>query len=196
MIAALYVAPGGVYYDLPDVEPWGLPEKDAREYAGPYPVVAHPPCQRWSMLAAVVEARYGIKRGEDGGLFEATLATVRRWGGVLEHPAQSKAWDKYNLNKPQRSGGWVNADFQGGWTCCIEQGNYGHRARKATWLYVIGCDSLPSLKWGKSSAIAWVSHCEYDTYPHVERLSKKEAAATPLEFRDLLLDIARGCKAQ
>ena len=41
-VAALYVQPGGVYYGLPDVEPWGLPERDAREYAGPWPVVA--PC--------------------------------------------------------------------------------------------------------------------------------------------------------
>lgn len=46
MIAALYVAEGGVYSGLSDVEIW--PEsRDARLYAGPWPVVAHPPCQRW-----------------------------------------------------------------------------------------------------------------------------------------------------
>ena len=45
-IAALYVETDGAYYGLPDVEPWDE-ARDARQYAGPWPVVAHPPCQRW-----------------------------------------------------------------------------------------------------------------------------------------------------
>ena len=39
-VAAWYVMKGGVYYGLPNVEPWGEAE-DARKYAGPWPVVAH-----------------------------------------------------------------------------------------------------------------------------------------------------------
>jgi hypothetical protein len=46
VIAALYVETGGCYYGLPDVDPWDL-ARDARTYAGPWPVVAHPPCERW-----------------------------------------------------------------------------------------------------------------------------------------------------
>jgi hypothetical protein len=46
MIAALFVAPDGVYAGLPGVEVWDE-ARDARRYAGPWPVVAHPPCQRW-----------------------------------------------------------------------------------------------------------------------------------------------------
>lgn len=80
-VAALYVASRGCYYGLDDVEPWGLPDRDAREYAGPHPVVAHPPCTRWCRLAGLVEARWGYKRGDDGGCFAAALASVRRWGG-------------------------------------------------------------------------------------------------------------------
>ncbi len=84
MIAALYVATGGVYYDpaLTDVDPWDA-QRDARLYAGPHPVVAHPPCSRWCRLAGLVEARWGHKRGEDGGCFAAALASVRTWGGGL-----------------------------------------------------------------------------------------------------------------
>src|SRR6185437_17018118 len=41
MVAALYVEKNGVYYGLPDVDPWDK-ERDARNYAGPFPVVAHP----------------------------------------------------------------------------------------------------------------------------------------------------------
>lgn len=196
-VAALYVEPGGVYYDLPGVEPWGLPERDAREYDGPHPVVTHPPCKRWSMLAAVVEARYGIMRGEDGGLFGLALSQVRQWGGVLEHPAQSKAWQRYGLNKPPTGGGWIRAGLlDEGWTCQVEQGHYGHRARKATWLYLVGHPSPPSLTWGKSDATAWCSWCDHDKYPTVERLSKRERARTPAPFRDLLIELARSCEVK
>jgi hypothetical protein len=198
VIAALYVQPGGVYYDLDDVDPWG-PPRDAREYAGPDPVVAHPPCQVWCRLAGLVEARWGHKRGEDGGKFKAALAAVRRWGGVLEHPAFSDAWKAFDLNRPTTGGGWVNADFVGGWTCYVEQGRYGHRAKKATWLYMCGGEP-PLLDFGHEPhqrSEALVSWCGNRTFAFSDRprLSSKEASSTPLGFRDILLDIARGCHA-
>ncbi len=46
-IAALYVATDGCYFGLSGVDTWDQ-ARDARKYAGPYPVVAHPPCQRWA----------------------------------------------------------------------------------------------------------------------------------------------------
>ncbi len=47
MIAALYVETGGCYFGVPWlIDPWDE-QRDARLYAGPWPVVAHPPCQRW-----------------------------------------------------------------------------------------------------------------------------------------------------
>src|SRR5437016_13751183 len=119
MIAALYVEEGGAYYGLDDVDPW--PEsRDARLYAGPWPVVAHPPCARWSRLAGFTEARFGYKRGEDGGCFEAALQGVREFGGVLEHPAYSAAWARYDLPKPQWHGGWTQALTDGGASCYVE----------------------------------------------------------------------------
>lgn len=74
-----------------------------------------------------------------------------RGGGVLEHPEASHAWRRFGLMTPPKSGGWIVADDRGGWTCCVEQGHYGHRARKATWLYAVGA-ALPSLRWGRSRA--------------------------------------------
>ena len=41
-VAALFVETGGAYFGVPGVDPWDVP-RDARKYAGPYPVVAHPP---------------------------------------------------------------------------------------------------------------------------------------------------------
>jgi hypothetical protein len=46
MIAALYVQTGGCYSGLDGVDLWDE-ARDARGYAGPWPVVAHPPCERW-----------------------------------------------------------------------------------------------------------------------------------------------------
>jgi hypothetical protein len=89
----------------------------------------------------------------DGGCFLSALASVRAFGGVLEHPAASHAWARFGLAAPPHRGGWVVADVVGGWTCHVEQGHYGHAARKATWLYAHGVD-LPSLRWGPSRASA------------------------------------------
>lgn len=194
MIAALYVQRGGAYYGLEDVEPWALPDRDAREYRGPWPVVAHPPCSRWCRLAGLIEARWGLVRGDDGGCFEHALATVRKFGGVLEHPAYSDAWPAFGLPRP-RPGGW-QLDVFGGASCHVEQCRYGHRAKKATWLYAVGCD-LPSLDWRVSvddrECEALVSWCGNHTQAHDTRprLTRREASATPPAFRQMLIKMAR-----
>lgn len=45
-VAALYIDPRGVYPQLTGVDCWG-PDRDARTYDGPHPVVSHPPCGPW-----------------------------------------------------------------------------------------------------------------------------------------------------
>jgi hypothetical protein len=197
IVAALYVDASGCYSKLSDVDPWP-DSRDARLYDGPHPVVAHPPCTRWCRLAGLVEARWGHKRGEDGGCFASALAAVRRWGGVLEHPAYSDAWKAFGISRPPRTGGWVRADDVGGWTCHVEQGRYGHQAKKATWLYAYGTD-LPELRWGSvpdGSTTAPVSWCgnRVASGESRPRLSKRAASATPVEFRDALVEIARSAR--
>jgi hypothetical protein len=151
VIAALYVETGGCYFGLPDVDPWDE-KRDARLYTGPWPVVAHPPCQRWGRFwHGSVRKPHQYKLGADGGCFASALSAVRRWGGVLEHPEASHAWRVFGLKAPRRGQGWIAADFEGGWTCSVEQAHYGHPARKATWLYTVGCE-LPSLRWGGTAA--------------------------------------------
>ena len=194
MIAALYVQRNGVYYGLPDVDPWDE-ARDARKYAGPWPVVAHPPCTRWCQLARVVEARYGHRVGEDGGCFEAALNAVRSWGGVLEHPALSLAWGKYQLPFPPAFG-WRRDLMDGGWVCEVAQRAYGHPARKATWLYYCGEEAPPALNWSRPKPIATVSFMTNHGGGSLPRLTKRAASATPIEFRDLLLSIARSAVRQ
>jgi hypothetical protein len=206
VIAALFVATGGVYFGLPGVDPWDE-ERDARTYAGPWPVAAHPPCERWGRYwHGGPSAKVRRVAGNDDGCFEAGLQAVRTFGGVLEHPEASKAWRHFGLNLPPKAGGWVAADFVGGWTCCVEQGHYGHRARKATWLYVNRVRSLPLLRWGPAATSARLDRGFHSAeerreamaagapMPGGRRLTARENLATPLPFRDLMLSIAASAR--
>lgn len=194
-VAALFVAKGGSYFGIPGVEPYDE-TRDARLYAGPYPVVAHPPCARWCRLAGLVEARWGHKRGDDGGCFASALASVRAWGGVLEHPAYSDAFAAHCLPAP--GGAWQRT-MCGGWVCHVEQGRYGHPAKKATWLYAVRAE-LPRLNWKRMAdreSEAQVSWCgnhtsKFDTRP---RVGKAVASKTPEAFRTLLIEMARSVYA-
>lgn len=198
-VAALYVEKGGAYFGLDGVDPWDE-SRDARRYTGPRPVVAHPPCARWGRLWWTG----GGKKGDDSGLFLAALSAVRAFGGVLEHPEGSGAWAAHGLLAPPRKGGWVPAGDLMGWTCCVEQGNYGHRARKSTWLYAVflGGVPLPELAWGPSSPAPSVNSIPRIVTPGrrvsrtgiCQRMSRKQRLATPPAFRDLLLSIARSAR--
>jgi hypothetical protein len=187
MIAALYVEKHGVYSDIPGVDAWDE-ARDARKYDGPWPVVAHPPCARWCRLAPVNLARYGLAIGDDGGVFAAALSAVRKFGGVLEHPASTLAWAAYGLPRPPRAG-W-QATLCGGWVCQVQQRRYGHRARKSTWLYAFGVDP-PTVLWGEGEPPeAWVSTDRPCATMTVELMGKKERLSTPIAFRNLLCGIA------
>lgn len=196
-VAALFVATGGAYFGLDGVEPWDE-ARDARLYAGPHPVVAHPPCSRWCRLAGLVEARWGHKRGDDDGCFASALASVRTWGGVLEHPAYSDAFAAFGIPAP-RGVGWQRL-APGEWVAYVEQRHYGHVAKKATWLYAFGVDDPPSLnrrRVADRESTALVSWCgnHTDKFDKRPRVGKRAAAATPEAFKALLLSIARTARA-
>lgn len=203
MVAALFVQTNGCYFGLPNVDPWDE-QRDARLYDGPYPVVAHPPCPRWGKLWAgqplhIKRTGQRKKKGDDAGCFGAALASVRKWGGVIEHPEQSHAWSHFGLNRPPREGRWITADFYGGWTCCVEQGRYGHYARKPTWLLAYHVD-LPDLDWGKGPPRLDPAVIERMGLARAKRLGEVGARGggrdstprigTPKRFQDLLISIA------
>jgi hypothetical protein len=200
-VAALFVQPNGVYAGVPGVDLWDE-KRDARLYAGPHPVVGHPPCQRWCRFAKGIEKVHGHKVGDDGRTFVAALEAVREYGGVLEHPAGSLAWDAFELPKPKSNGGWTRSFLDGGYSCYVEQGRYGHPMRKATWLYAYGLPELPALRWGRTNdnemlgEFKWGSRLYKPAHdrnrPRVDGLH----SVTPPAFRDALLAMARAARAE
>ena len=201
-VAALYVETDGAYFGVSGVDPWDE-TRDARKYSGPHQIVAHPPCQRWGRFwhgSTRKPHQYTI--GDDGGCFNAALESLRKHGGVLEHPCDSHAWEHFGLRKPPRTGGWVDA-APGIWTCCVYQGHYGHFSGKPTWLLVAGVarEDLPELIWGKTEQRIHPRALELHGYEKARRIGMvamvggkdktKIRNATPPDFRDLLLAIAR-----
>jgi hypothetical protein len=203
-VAALFVRADGPYAARKGVEPFDV-SRDARTYRGPWPVVAHPPCARWGRYWW---ADGSTSPGIDGGLFEFALGAVRAFGGVLEHPAHSHAFRRFDLGLPSR-GHW-SRNIWGDWHTEVDQGSYGHRAQKSTWL-LARSPYLPRLDWEPTQKDVYLTppgrcspsrprptcHCARcvalfgtpDRAP-VERMGKREQELTPELFASLLLRIA------
>ena len=190
-VAALYVQERGTYSQLDFIDMWPQ-HRDARLYDGPLPVVAHPPCQLWGSMAAVNYARWGgdhNRPGNDGGCFASALANVRKFGGVIEHPAKTRAWEKYGLTKPSGIG-WKE-NHSGGWVCEVWQSAYGHRANKSTWLYYFGKKKPFELNWERLKGTHQIGfHDQRGKKANKPTLGKTEANATPTPFRDALIRLA------
>lgn len=203
MIAALYVLKDGPYFNLDNIDPWDQ-ARNAKNYKGPHKVIAHPPCERWGRYWGGGPMLHGTDRqrilGDDDGCFAHALWAVRTFGGVLEHPEASHAWKYYGLIKPLRSGGWTQPDKYGGRSCCVAQGNYGHRAQKLTWLYGVDID-FKDLKWGLTPGLTRLDrgfHSKEERQKAIktgicqrlsQRLSQRQRAVTPGPFRELLISM-------
>lgn len=174
MIAALFVRADSIYKELPGVDAWDA-ERDARQYSADFPVVAHPPCRAWGQLRHMAKPRHDEKE-----LAIFAIEQVRRCGGVLEHPKNSTLWPVAGL--PEQG----QTDNFGGWTLPINQNWFGHRAEKATRLYIVGCSprGIPDfpLVLGKPAGL-------------VEMMGKREREHTPEEFAKWLVELASRCAA-
>jgi hypothetical protein len=87
---------------MDDVDCFDLP-RNAYTYWGPHPVICHPPCGPWGKYKSV------SRQDKMAGLW--ALQLVRKLGGVVEQPIGSELFGLGQL---------------------VDQGDYGHLARKAT----------------------------------------------------------------
>lgn len=137
MIAVLFARTDSRYKDFPGLFDVYDINRDARGYAADYPVIAHPPCRAWGMLAHMANPR-----PDEKDLAWFALDKVRKNGGVLEHPKGSRLWKEAGL--PEMGEGY---DSYGGFTLLIDQFDFGHVAHKMTKLYMCGIkiEDLPPL---------------------------------------------------
>lgn len=189
MVAALYVEKGGPYFTMPGVDPWGV-ERDARTYAGPHPIVAHPPCGPWG------ELRH-LYKGSEHDCAPSALTMVRTWGGILEHPHRSKLWPAAKLPDPG-----AGPDAFGGFTVEVDQCAWGHVARKRTRIYVVGIDRVrveATIRTG-GEPTHWVAGSRKGRTgigsggvapPHIKFCSAQQRRRTPPLFAEWLVALAR-----
>jgi hypothetical protein len=192
-VAVLYVDPRGPYPSI--VSEWYDEKRDAKGYAGGLPVVAHPPCGPWGPLRHLNEK-------QDPSCGPHAVEMVRRWGGVLEHPKGSKLWEYCGLPKPGEL-----PDVWGGISFEVAQVDWGHCARKRTWLYIVGARALPPNP-PKREPTHWCSgfrtskgrnpkHYKQSgsaVPPGIKVASAQQRRRTPYDFALWLVEVASSCE--
>jgi hypothetical protein len=182
MIAVLFARADSHYKRIPDCDVWDA-ERDARKWPGGAPVIAHPPCRAWGRLR-----HFAKPRADEKNLARLAVALVREFGGILEHPASSTLWAAQKLPAPGERDGY------GGWTLPLHQHWLGHRAEKATLLYIVGCEphDMPPLPLRLDEPTHVVQSRKRSDYrPHI---SKAEREHTPPAMAEWLVELARKCK--
>ncbi|UZB05991.1 hypothetical protein OM948_08705 [Xanthomonas citri pv. fuscans] len=195
-VAVLFARADSVYKTLPGCDVYDI-DRDARTFGGGMPVVAHPPCRGWGKLRAFARPVPGELE-----LGPWAVEQVRSWGGVLEHPVGSALWTAADLPPPGMF--W---DAWGGFTICVNQRDWGHRAEKATLLYIVGCGigdlpAMPARAVGRATHV--INSCMRGTDGRLLRkghpdwrpeCSKAEREHTPQALAQWLVEVARRCAA-
>jgi hypothetical protein len=123
------------------------------------------------------------------------VAQVRCWGGVLEHPAGSLLWRHCALPRPGEL-----PDAWGGQCVEVCQVDWGHPARKRTWLYYVG-GRLPPFP-ARREPTHWISggrkvrhdHGGGVVPPGIRVCSAQQRRRTPPAFAAWLVNIARSTR--
>lgn len=181
-VAVLFARSDSFYKQIPGTDVYDI-DRDARTWPGGRPGVFHPPCRTWGRLR-----QFAKPRDDEKALGPWAVEQVRKFGGVLEHPAESTLFAHCGMPRPGQF-----PDQWGGYTIAIDQFHFGHRAEKSTWLYVVGCepDDLPPIPRREGSP----THCVRPTksYPRLPSITKPEREHTPPPLAHWAVAVARLC---
>ncbi|PZU51886.1 MAG: hypothetical protein DI561_15030 [Thauera sp.] len=186
-VAVLFARQDSVYKSFDGVDVFDI-DRDARTWPGGTPCIAHPPCRAWGSLR-----HFAKPRPDEKVLALFAVDQVRRWGGVLEHPAASTLWPVAGLPEPGQF------DEFGGWTLPIDQDWFGHRAEKRTKLYIVGCAprSIPPIMFKleePTHVVSPSSRIRKGMPAYRPQLRKAEREHTPPDLARWLVDLASRCR--
>lgn len=185
MISVLFTRVDSIYKTL-GCDCWDI-ERDARNYNGDGPVICHPPCRSWSNMSHLSKPLAG-----ENDLAIWSINLIRKNGGVLEHPKNSRLWKVMFLPKPGTT------DCYGGFSLCVNQSWFGHLAEKKSLLYVCGINKneVPPIPI-RFDAIEYTvsSRIKKKSGRRTKReLSKKQREQTPIDFAKWLIELAEKCE--
>ncbi len=186
-IAVLFARSDSNYKSIPGLDVYDI-ERDARTWQGGTIGIYHPPCRAWGKFSM-----FAKPRDDEKELAIWAVDRVRKYGGVIEHPKGSALWGHCGLPLPGQG-----TDEFGGWTLGVHQHWFGHRAQKATLLYIVGCspDNIPEIPL----ILDYPTHVIGDVGRASDgtkrpEISKAEREHTPPAFAAFLIEIARRCNA-
>lgn len=187
VVRCLFARRDSVYKAMAGVDVWDA-DRDARQFPGGSPIVAHPPCRAWASLRHCAKPEPWEK-----DLARMSVRWIREFGGVLEHPQKSTLWADQSLPEPGCR------DRFGGFTLVVDQFWWGHRARKRTRLYVVGCEpseipQIPIVLGDATHTVGlWSGRNRLTCRPSIR---KCEFESTPERMARWLVDLARVCATQ
>jgi hypothetical protein len=177
--AVLFARTDSIYKSIPECDVFDK-KRNALSYQGQLPVICHPPCRAWGRLKGLANPEPGEK-----DLARFAIKKVRGNGGVLEHPAFSDLWEDQNL--PVNPG----TDQYGGFTVSIDQHWFGHKAKKPTWLYIVGIspNELPPFLLNFNCIDYTVGYSAARSWTYKKECPKKDREATPVKLAAYLIGI-------
>lgn len=182
-VSALWVRRDSVYKTL-GVDSWDI-DRDAMQWPGGNSCIVHPPCRAWGKL------KHFSKHSDDEKIMAIyAVECVRLFGGVLEHPQGSALW-KDRLPLPG------TIDIYGGYSILIDQSWFGHKAKKRTFLYIVGCRErdLPEIPISFDA----IEHCITSSKRKnsigyiLKEISKSDRERTPVALAKWLINVALLC---
>lgn len=179
-VAVLFARKDSIYKEFEQCDVYDI-ERNALTFSGGIPIIAHPPCRSWGKF----------KQFSNGDHKEKQLAIwavrqIRKYGGVLEHPETSSLWNQLGLPLGSQRDKW------GGFTLSVDQSWFGHRARKRTWLYIVGIEPAEIPAYSINfRPVEFLINRSTGKGRQLPEVSKAEREATPPDFAKWLIELAQ-----
>lgn len=179
-VAVLFARKDSIYKQFNNCDVYDI-YRDARNFQGGIPIIAHPPCRAWGQLSHLAKPTPGEKE-----LAAWAVWKIRENGGILEHPLYSKLWKFLNLPKG------AQIDSFGGFSVYIDQFWFGHKASKPTLLYICGippCE-LPNYSLRFELPTHLLTQWNSPRGKRLPEVSKAEREHTPIYLAEWLINTA------